>query len=117
MTSDTAMGNTVEVNPSEFKREWHNYNRLILGIAATCLFSVVGVFFVNAQWQAKTDEKLVGYNDRFRMVDERDAVQDRQIETLNTYQSQINGRLGVIEERTSNTVDGIKRIENKLDKK
>lgn len=110
MNSKAETGNTVEVNPSEFKREWHNYNRLILGIAATCLLSVVGIFFVNAQWQARTDEKIINQGERI-------ATHETQIQTLNQYQAQINGRLGVIEERTSNTVDGIKRIENKLDKK
>lgn len=103
-------GERVAVDPSEFRREWHNYARLMVGIAATCLIGLAGSLFVNAKWQARTEERL-------NFQGERIIYHDKQIDTINTFQAQINGRLGVIEERTSNTIDGIKRIENKLEKK
>lgn len=108
---------TVQVDPSEFRREWHNYSRFMLGIAATCLLAFVGSFISNLEWQARTDEKINGIDSRFVNQTAIDDTQNRQIESLNTFQAQINGRLGVIEERTSNTLDGLKRIETKLDKK
>lgn len=105
--SDSA--SVVEVDPSEFKKEWHNYARLMITIAAGCLLAFAGSYIVNSQWQARTEERLSNQGERI-------AIHEKQIDTLNQYQAQINGRLGVIEERTQNTVDGIKRIEGKLDK-
>lgn len=104
----TEVKETVEVNPGEFRKEWHNYNRTMIVIAATCLIAFIGSWIAMSQWQARTDERITSQGERI-------AAHDKQIETLNTFQAQINGRLGVIEERTSNTVKGIERIENKLD--
>lgn len=103
------VASVVEVDPTEFRKEWHNYARLMITIAAGCLIAFVGSYFVNSQWQARTDEKIVN-------LAERTQVHEKQIDVLNQYQAQINGRLGVIEERTQNTNDALKRIEGKLDK-
>lgn len=104
------LGDVVEVNAGEFRREWHNYSRLMIALAASCLISFFGFMYFNGQWQARTDEKILSYGERL-------ATHDKQIETLNASQGRIEGRLGVIEERTQSAVDGIKRIEGKLDKR
>lgn len=110
MTTQQNEKDLVKVDAGEFKREWHNYSRIMIVIATGCLISFVGFTYINGQWQARTEEKIISYGERLSM-------HDKQIESLNTTQGQVNGRLGVIEERTQSTIDGIKRIEGKLDKK
>lgn len=103
-------GDQITVDANEFKREWHNYSRLMITLTIGCIVSVAGFMYANGQWQARTDEKILTYGARL-------DTHSQEITSLNNSQSQINGRLGVIEERTQTTIDGIKRIEGKLDKK
>lgn len=111
MTTEPGM---VEVDADQFKKEAHNYIRTLLGICAACVIAVAGSYIYNLQWQSRVDERLNSYGER--LTKNETSISELSTE-LNKNSTEVKGRLGVIEERTGNMVDGIKRIEGKIDKK
>lgn len=91
-------------------KEIHGYVRVLLGTVLTCVVGLIAVAVSVAVWGGRIEQRVM-------TTEQRISEHTARLTMFESNQSAVNGRLGVIEERTNNIVKGIERIEGKMEDK
>lgn len=104
-------GNAGEAEAvKDLGKEIHSYVRVLLGAVITCVIGLVAVAVSVALWGGRIEQRVM-------TTEQRVSEHTARLTMFESNQSAVNARLGVIEERTSNIVKGIDRIETKIEVK